>query len=496
MKSLKQLIVVCFLTVCFFSCKTEKKLETNTYSEFLNKLQEKGITTGNVLVYKNGEVIFKNTSGLRSINPKDSLTLKSQFRLASVSKQFTGMAIMKLKEAGKLDYDQKVKTILPDFPYPNITIRHLLYHTSGLTDYERLIAYNWKPEDSTKKYILGNDEIIKEFYRVNPKLDFKTGEKWDYSNTGYLFLASIVEKVSGQHFSTFLKEQIFKPLQMDNTILYKYQEAEDPKMPNRVFGYRTALNQENLIPNDYDIVNDVRGDGGIYSTLDDLFKWNMALSNHTIISRNFLDEAFTPGKLNNGEETDYGFGWFIESKNSPRIINHSGGWVGFGTYLFNEVDDKNGMVLLTNNSNDNMRDIVYGLINIGNNKPYEIPKIKGELVLAKKILKEDIDKGIAFYHEIKTDTTKYEVKENNLNQLGYLLLQNGNLNESLKIFKLNIDEYPKSANVYDSYGDALLEKGDSINALKNFKKCYAMDNTLDYALDKSTKLEAILSKNK
>ena len=109
MKSLKQILIVCILTVCFFSCKTEKKVETNTYTEFLNKLQEKGITTGNVLVYKNGKIIFKNTSGLRSINPKDSLTLNSQFRLASVSKQFTGMTIMKLKEAGKLEYDQKVK---------------------------------------------------------------------------------------------------------------------------------------------------------------------------------------------------------------------------------------------------------------------------------------------------------------------------------------------------------------------------------------------------
>ncbi|WP_299888528.1 beta-lactamase family protein [uncultured Lacinutrix sp.] len=497
MKSLKQLFIVCFLLACFFSCKTEHKqdIETNRYAEFLNKLQKQGITTGNVLVYKNGKVVYKNASGLRSINPKDSLTLDSQFRLASVSKQFTGMAIMKLKEAGKLDYDQKVNSILPNFPYADISIRHLLYHTSGLTDYERLLAYNWKPADSTKKYILGNDEIIKEIYRVNPELDFKTGEKWEYSNTGYLFLASIVEKVSGQHFRTFLKEQIFEPLKMNNTVLYKYQEAEDLNMPNRVFGYETTLNQLDLKLNDYNLVNDVRGDGGIYSTLEDLYKWNMALVNSTIISKEYLDEAFKPGKLNNGEETRYGFGWFIESKNEPKVVFHSGGWVGFGTYLYNELDDQSGMILLTNNSNNNLRDIVFGLTNISKNKPYEMPKLKAERVLAKKILNEDIDKGIAYYHEIKTDTTTYEVTENNINQLGYLLLQNGNVNESIQIFKLNIDEYPESANVYDSYGDALLEKGDSINALSNFKKCYEMDNTLEYALDKATKLEAMINKN-
>lgn len=498
MKSLKHLILVCAIIACFFSCKTEQKnqTETNTYTEFLTKLQDQNITTGNILVYKNGEVIFKSTSGLRSINPKDSLTLNSQFRLASVSKQFTGMAIMKLKEAGKLDYDQTVQSILPDFPYSDITVRHLLHHTSGLTDYERLIAYNWKPKDSTKKYILGNDEIIKEFYHINPELDFKTGDKYEYSNTGYLFLASIVEKISGQHFSAFLKEQIFEPLKMDNTILYKYQEAADPKMPNRVFGYYTALNQKDLVPYDYDIVNDVRGDGGIYSTLDDLYKWNMALSSHTIIAKDYLDEAFTPGKLNNGAETTYGFGWFIQSKSKPRIVNHSGGWVGFGTYLYNEVDAKNGMILLTNNSNDNMQEIVLGINAISSNKPYSIPKLKAEKILAKKILNEDIDKGIAHYYEIKKDTTTYEVGETNLNQLGYLLLQNGNLDESLKIFKLNVDEYPKSANVYDSYADGLLEKGDSINALKNYRKCYDMDNSLEYALDKAKSLNALIKNYK
>lgn len=369
MKSLKHLILVCFLTICFFSCKTDVKPEienTNTYATFLNKLHEKGITTGNILVYKNGEVIFKNATGLRRINPQDSLTLQSQFRLASVSKQFTAMAIMKLKEAGKLDYDQKVKDILPDFPYSAITVRHLLNHTSGLTDYEKFATNNGNLLSHTEKKLLGNNEIIKEIYRINPELDFKTGEKWEYSNTGYLFLASIVEKISGQHFRIFLKEQIFDPLKMNNTILYKYQEEKDSNMPNRVFGYIEVSNSKEL--NDYNIVNDVRGDGGIYSTLEDLFKWNMALSNHTIISKEYLDEAYTPGKLNNGEETNYGFGLFIESKIEPRIVFHSGGWVGFSTYLYNKVDDKSGMIVLTNNSNNNLREIILGITNIANKK--------------------------------------------------------------------------------------------------------------------------------
>lgn len=495
MKFLIKFTLVCFFIASFFSCKENTNTTTTEYAEFVSKMNEQGIFTGNILVYNEGEIVYQNTDGLRTIDTKEPLTLNSQFRLASVSKQFTGMAIMKLKEAGKLDYDQNVKDILPDFPYNNITVKHLLHHVSGLTDYERLIAENWKPEDTTKTYILGNDEIIAEFYKVNPELDFQPGEKWEYSNTGYLFLASIVEKISQQHFREFLKEHIFDPLEMNNSILYKYQIEPDPNMPNRVFGYETDLNQVDLIINDFDIVNDVRGDGGIYSTLEDLFKWSQALANYTIIPKSYLDEAWTPAKLNNGELTDYGFGWGIESKeNEPKVVTHSGGWVGFGTFLHNEIDLNRGFILLTNNSTDQMRGIVYGLRDIMESKPYEIPKLSIEKIMAKKILAENVESGISYYHEFKSDTTNYQVSESGLNILGYRLLNKEKLDAALEVFKLNIDEHPNSANPYDSYGDALLIKGDSINALKNFKRCFEIDSTLNYAFDKAKELEAVLSK--
>ncbi|AWV99186.1 serine hydrolase domain-containing protein [Arcticibacterium luteifluviistationis] len=373
MSRLLKLSLFCLFFTCLFSCKNTKTTSA-TYAEFVKEMNEKGFSTGNILVYKNGEIIYQNADGIRTIDTKEPLTLNSQFRLASVSKQFTGMAIMKLKEEGKIDYDQTVKSILPAFPYAHITVRHLLNHTSGLTDYERILAENWKPEDTTKTYIFGNDEIIEVFYKANPQLDFPSGERWEYSNTGYLFLASIVEKVSGKHFSNFLEETIFEPLAMNNTVLYKYQVDADQNMPNRVFGYETALNQVDLVPNDYNIVNDVRGDGGIYSTLADLYKWNQALVNNTIIQKSYLDEAWTPGVLNNGEPTKYGFGWFINSESGdPKVVNHSGGWVGFRTFLHNEVDANNGFVLLTNNSAENYDTTLEALFNIMAGRPYVIP---------------------------------------------------------------------------------------------------------------------------
>ncbi|WP_298894590.1 serine hydrolase [uncultured Psychroserpens sp.] len=496
MTSLKQLALVCLISACFFSCKNETNTSNvddtaSEFAEFVSTMTAEGIPTGNILVYENGEIVFKSSNGLRSITPIDSLDLNSQFRLASVSKQFTGMAIMKLKEAGKLEYDQNVNTILPDFPYDNITVRQLLHHTSGLTDYERIVDSHFVREDETKQYILGNNEILDIFYRVDPELDFQPGEKWDYSNTGYLVLASIVEKISGQHFRTFLKDEITDPVGMSNTLLYNYQIEADPNMPNRVFGYQKTLNQTDLVANDYNIVNDVRGDGGIYSTLDDLYKWNLALANHTIIPKSYLDEAWTPGKLNNGEETNYGFGWFLgQDETQPKTVFHSGGWVGFGTFLHNEVDDKSGFIVLTNNSTEHFGDILRGIANIRSGKAYEKPKPNIKNVLAKTIFEENINKAIAQYKNLKSNSPDaYNFAETELNILGYGLLNENRVDAAVAIFKLNTEQFPESANPYDSYGDALVIKGDTLNALKNYRKCFEMDSTLQYAKDKAEALE-------
>ena len=433
---------------------------------------------------------IKNSNGLRSINPMDSLDLNSQFRLASVSKQFTGMAIMKLKEAKQIDYDQTVKSILPDFPYETITVRHLLYHTSGLTDYVRLVEENLPEGFDRETQMIGNEEVMGFFYKLNPDLDFQPGEKWEYSNTGYLFLASIVEKVSGMHLKDFLKLKVFDPLEMSDTMLFSYQKEADPKIPNRVFGYERALNQKDLLLNDYHFMNGVRGDGGIYSTLNDLLKWNLALANYTIIPKSYLDEAWASGKTNDGENTGYGFGWFLDyNPGEPKVVNHSGGWVGFGTFLYNAVDAKDGFILLTNDSGEQFGTVMNAMFALKDGNTFEIPKPGIWNPLTERIFEDGIDSAISFYKSSKENNeADYNFDEAQLNVLGYRLLNEEMNVEALKIFQLNIDAFPDSANVYDSYADALMVKGDSLEALENYKRCFKMDSTLIYAKDKATNL--------
>lgn len=368
MKLFFKYILLSLIFISFSSCNQNVSSSTcsqaNKYSEFISCMKSKGLSTGNILVYEKGEIVFQSSNGLRTIDPIDSLTLNSQFRLASVSKQFTSVAVMKLKQEGKLDYNQKVSSILNDFPHDNITIKHLLQHTSGIADYIKIISQNYVPQNSTKRDILGNNEILDIFYNSNPKLKFQPGEKYEYSNTGYLILASIVEEVSKQHFREFLKENIFDPLNMNNTLLYSYKEGYDSDIPNRVFGYSLNEEKDGYELNDYHVVNDVRGDGGIYSTINDLFKWNMALLDYKVVPKKLLDEAWRVGTLNNGEDFGYGYGWVIGERTKPKSVFHSGGWVGFVTYLYNEIDTKSGYVILTNDSSRVLVDIINSINSI------------------------------------------------------------------------------------------------------------------------------------
>lgn len=491
MMKLYQILLIATLII-FSSCnqKAIKNPKVEQYKKFISEMNSRGFNTGNILVYENGEIIFQNSDGLRKINPIDSLTLDSQFRIASISKQFTGIAIMKLKQAEKLDYDQKVNTILTDFPYNDITIRHLLNHTSGLGDDEELIDEHFIPQDSTKNIIIGNKEILEVLYKVKPELDFQSGEDWQYSNIGYTVLASIVEKVSKKHFRDFLKEQIFDPLEMNNTSLYKYQIEEDPKMPNRVFGYNKALNQKDLISEDYQLINDVRGSGGIYSTLRDLYKWNMALANYEVLPKSYMDEAWSWGTLNNGEKVRYGFGWkFPEDKTKDKVVYHAGDWAGFGTFLYNDIGTKSGYVVLTNDSWQAFESITDAIDSIRIGSSYNLQKKSMGREILKHRFSENLDAAIRFYEENKTNDNLYSVNVYEIQNAGYELMNRNNLEDALQIFQLNIKEYSNLPNTYAAYADALSIKGDTLKALENYKASLKIDSTFNYSKNRIAVLE-------
>jgi len=446
---------------------------------------------GAVLIAENGEIIYHRVFGIANFDPLDSLRLDSQFRLGSVTKQFTAMAIMMLKEQDLLDYEDNIQKYLPELPYENITIRHLLTHTSGLPDYLTLFDQNWDTTttNSSNKQIADNDDVIAMLATYKPDVFFSPGEKWQYSNTAYVLLAIIVARVSGEPFEEFLTKNIFNPLDMSRTLVYS-AIRNDP-MEHRVYGYRKSLNGSDYIATDFHYLNGVAGDGAIYSTTSDLFKWDRALYTDKLVSEATFEEAFTPVVLNNDSTYNYGFGWRIDTtKSGKKQVEHGGGWVGFRTFISRDIEENNTIIILTNDTNPYLRDIVESIELILHDESYTYPKISIGRVIGRTVINKGIDAALSLYKNLKQDKPdEYNFAERELNSLGYQLIQMNRLKDAIEIFKLNIDMFPDSFNPYDSLAEAYMLNGDTELAISNYRKSLELNPDNINATERLQKLK-------
>ena len=301
-----------------------------------------------VLVRKDGRAVFERGYGVRDLRAKVNIDAHTNFRLASFTKQFTAMAIMLLAHDGKLRYDETLKEIFPDFPAygKTITVRNLLNHTSGLPDYEDLMDTAektkgpiWSPEKQIQ------DAEVLELLKKEKNGKFAPGTSWSYSNSGYVMLGLTVAKVSGQTFGEFLQTRIFAPLNMNHTLVFQNGKNE---VANRAFGH--SKENGTLKETDQSATSATLGDGGIYSNLEDLAKWDDALRNHTLLSEKEFQPALFPAKLSDGSEphwpveanddnlhpgkpVSYGFGWFLDSYQGHLRMWHTGSTMGFRTVI-------------------------------------------------------------------------------------------------------------------------------------------------------------------
>ena len=314
-------------------------------------LKSEGAPGGAVLVIKNGEVVFKRGYGVTDLRSRRKIDVHTNFRLASCTKQFTAMAVMLLVRDGKLRYQDRLTDIFPDFPEygKGITIRNLLNHTSGLLDYEDLMA---KPAAGTPPENIPQikDAGVLELLKQQKTTKFPPGTRWDYSNSGYAVLAMVVEKVSGQPFGDFLHDRIFAPLDMKQTVAY---EKGKNTVAHRAYGHTHeggAWREMDQSP-----TSAVLGDGGVYSSLDDLAKWDRALAHYTLLSEAEMEPAVIPVKVPDGsvQEPDgtpaaYGFGWFLNPYRNRSRMWHYGETVGFRTTIQRLVEDKLTIIVLCN----------------------------------------------------------------------------------------------------------------------------------------------------
>lgn len=312
---------------------------------------KKGLFNGTILVAEKGKIIYEGAFGYSNLKTKDTLSVRTPFQLASVSKMFTAAAIMLLKDKGLLNYDDDMRLYIPEFPTPGITIRNLLNHRSGLQNY---IYVADKYLDRTK--VLNNSDIPSLFKNNDIKPTFPANHHYNYCNTNYALLALIVEKISGFSFPDFMKTFIFSPLKMKNS--YIYCKGDDNFIPGSAIGfsfyYRGGLKAE--IP---DYLDGVTGDKGMYASVEDLFLFDQALYNCPFMKSETISEAFQPSPDDNSKNKKYGFGWRIrQGDDNKKEVYHYGWWRGFRTYFIREMSDKMTVISLNNRSNVHINNIL------------------------------------------------------------------------------------------------------------------------------------------
>ena len=314
------------------------ELDKSEIKDFYENFLLRSGFNGGILVAKKGQTIFEAYHGYANLFKKDSLTPHSAFHLASVSKTFTAMATLKLVEMGKLKLDDDVKTFFPDFPYDGVTIKLLLSHRSGLPNY----LYFMQPLGWNTKEYCSNKDMLSYLIKFKPPVTSRAGTHFEYCNTNFALLGLIIEKASGKSYADFLQTTFFTPLHMNDTYVFNMSDS-GTAMPS--FDWRGRLEKLTFLDTGF-------GDKNIYSTPEDLLKWDQAMYTNEIFKKETLDAAYTPYSNEKPGIRNYGYGWRMNVyPNGKKIIYHNGWWHGNNTVFLRMIQDSVTIIVLGNKFN-------------------------------------------------------------------------------------------------------------------------------------------------
>ncbi len=369
-------ILSCLLQACSAQPPKNESVETVSPIPSTNKavyaaeiekqyqqlLGNKGFN-GSILVAKNGEVLFEDYKGYSNFKTKEPITPNTTFHLASVSKTFTGMAILKLREQGKLNLDDFVTDFFPDFPYPNITVQLLLNHRSGLNNYvyflvdRKVETYRvknkkgrWVRRTRTIKMpplkpgLLTNQDMLDYMIKYKPAPLFGPDKAFRYSNTNYALLALIIEKVTGQSYPTYLKDSLFTPLGMTDSYVFSLADT----------GRYVPSYKNNNVPYRIEKLDCIYGDKNVYSTVRDMFLWDRALQEGIYVNQASQTLAYQPYSFETKSFHNYGLGWRLLNSPTEEIVYHNGWWHGNNTVFTRYIKDSATIIVLGNRYNRNI----------------------------------------------------------------------------------------------------------------------------------------------
>ena len=482
-KNLKKMMItasVILLAAIHLSFGQTKAEEVD---KLLDLYHEYGKFNGSALVAEQGKVVYKKGIGMANMEWDIENTTDTKHRLGSITKQFTAMLILQLAADGKLDLQAPITDYLPDYPNghdPQITTHHLLTHTSGIPNYTAFPGFF--KDQSRDPYT--PDEFVKKF--ADEKLDFTPGEKFTYSNSGYFLLGVLIEKVSGKTYEAMLQENIFTPLNMNDSGYDHHGEI----IKNRATGYEKQGNE--FVNSNYIDMSIPYAAGSLYSTVEDLYLWDQALYTNKMLSKEYMVLYFKP-YINAWGNSHYAYGWGVgkdvigNTTDSIYTISHGGGINGFNTNISRSPSDKTLIVLLNNTGGAPLNQMTQSIRAILKGKTYDLPKKSVAYDVLGVIQSDGIEAGTAHYNKIK-DADNYDLNENEMNQVGYQLMGSDKIEEALQVFKLNIEAFPKSSNAYDSYGEAFMKLGKNDQAIENYKKSIELNPGNQGGIDMLKKL--------
>ena len=354
MRALLLFFALCFLPgTCVLAQSAPKAATTADYAAVLDAAFPADGPGGTAIIVRNGEIIYQAGHGLASVELGVEMQPKHIFRIGSITKQFTAMAILKLMEENKLKLEDALSKFVPDFPRgDSITVRHLLNHTSGIKSYTGMAQ--WNEETRLKDFSV--KELIAFFKEETP--DFPVGDKWSYNNSGYILLGAIIEVVSGESYANYLENVFFKPLGLENT----YYDYTLKIIPNRIPGYTPGILGLQNTP--YLSMTQPYAAGSLLSTVADLSKWYHALANGKVVSDESLGLALEPATMNDGSTRDYGFGLSFGQDNGSPYFGHGGGVNGFATDSRYYPNEQLFVAVFSNSNGNNPTEPMLGLIQL------------------------------------------------------------------------------------------------------------------------------------
>jgi CubicO group peptidase (beta-lactamase class C family) len=477
----KRFIIVILHCIIIPYLHAQKSIDA--IDDFFTGLYKNGQFNGNVLIADNGIIEYEKSFGYANLSDKVENSKQTKFPIASITKAFTGTAVLQLYEKGKLKLNDPVAKYLQDFPYKSIEIKHLLSHTSGLQPYDN---YFDELRKQNPEKVFTNLDILQRYAVLKLPLFYQPGDDCNYDNINYVFLALVVEKVSGITLKEYFKRYIFYPAKMFDTIIpeftfYHYSNKEKKNLADtywQQYPYSNLYSKTDTTQfvSRYWHSYNFKGFGEIISTLTDLQKFDKALYDGTLLNNQTLKIAYAPVLLNNGQPNkgfntgnSFTSGWTLLTDTTfGKIIRASGGMIGLRSTLLRNISRHQTIIIIDNTQNETDK-IAFDALRIINGlyvKPYGKSLSKEFGITLENDGKE---KALRLVDSLKVDSLHYSIDENEFNSLGYAFMNSNKIQNAIETFKLNTELFPDSWNVYDSYGEALLRNGQKNEALQMYK---------------------------